>query len=284
MKKLLLAGIVLGTLSMSSCVTQKKFKALDAKYLSTEEALSATNKKLQQCEIDNEKYKNKITSLEEQKDFIIQNQQNAIKQIESLTNLSASANSNIKDAIAQLSEKDKYINGIRGAMSRKDSINLTLALDLKKVLAQGIQDEDIIVDVEKTVVYISISDKLLFKSGSSDISDKAKGILAKVAQVIASKPQMEVMVEGYTDNVPISTSKTKDNWDLSTQRATSVIRVLQNDYGINPARLIAAGRSEYLPIASNETSEGRSINRRTRIVILPKLDQFFDVLEKTPEK
>lgn len=284
MKKLLLAGIVLGTLSMSSCVTQKKFKALDAKYLSTEEALSATNKKLQQCEIDNEKYKNKITSLEEQKDFIIQNQQNSIKQIESLTNLSASANSNIKDAIAQLSEKDKYINGIRGAMSRKDSINLTLALDLKKVLAQGIQDEDIIVDVEKTVVYISISDKLLFKSGSSDISDKAKGILAKVAQVIASKPQMEVMVEGYTDNVPISTSKTKDNWDLSTQRATSVIRVLQNDYGINPARLIAAGRSEYLPIASNETSEGRSINRRTRIVILPKLDQFFDVLEKTPEK
>jgi len=284
MKKLLLAGIVLGTLSMSSCVTQKKFKALDAKYLSTEEALSATNKKLQQCEIDNEKYKNKITSLEEQKDFIIQNQQNSIKQIESLTNLSASANSNIKDAIAQLSEKDKYINGIRGAMSRKDSINLTLALDLKKVLAQGIQDEDIIVDVEKTVVYISISDKLLFKSGSSDISDKAKGILAKVAQVIASKPQMEVMVEGYTDNVPISTSKTKDNWDLSTQRATSVIRVLQNDYGINPARLIAAGRSEYLPLASNETSEGRSINRRTRIVILPKLDQFFDVLEKTPEK
>lgn len=132
MKKLLLAGVVLGTLSLSSCVTQKKFKALDAKYLSTEEALSATNKKLQQCEIDNEKYKNKITSLEEQKDFIIQNQQNSIKQIESLTNLSASANSNIKDAIAQLSEKDKYINGIRGAMSRKDSINLTLALDLKK--------------------------------------------------------------------------------------------------------------------------------------------------------
>lgn len=283
MKKLLLAGIVLGTLSMSSCVTQKKFKALDAKYLSTEETLSATNKKLQQCEIDNEKYKNKITSLEEQKDFIIQNQQNSIKQIESLTNLSASANSNIKDAIAQLSEKDKYINGIRGAMSRKDSINLTLALDLKKVLAKGIQDEDIIVDVEKTVVYISISDKLLFKSGSSDISDKAKAILEKVAQVIASKPQMEVMVEGYTDNVPISTSRTKDNWDLSTQRATSVIRVLQNDFGINPKRLIAAGRSEYLPLASNETSEGRSTNRRTRIVILPKLDQFFDVLEKTPE-
>lgn len=282
MKNVMIASFLASMLVMSSCVTQKKFDALDAKYANSEQSLSTVNTKLQQCEIDNEKYKNKIALLEEQKEFIIKNQQTSIKQIEDLTNLSASANSNIKDAIAQLSEKDKYINGIRGAMSRKDSINLTLALDLKKVLAQGIQDEDIIVDVEKTVVYISISDKLLFRSGSSDISDKAKGILAKVAQVIASKPQMEVMVEGYTDNVPINTARTKDNWDLSTQRATSVIRVLQNNHGIDPKRLIAAGRSEYLPIASNETSEGRSINRRTRIVILPKLDQFFDILEKTP--
>ena len=168
-------------------------------------------------------------------------------------------------------------------MSKKDSINLALAVNFKSVLADGIQDEDIMIDVEKTVVYISISDKLLFKSGSSVISEKAKGLLEKVATVIANKPEMEVMVEGYTDNKPINTARTKDNWDLSTQRATSVIRVLQNDFKIDPKRLIAAGRSEYLPLASNDTPDGRSRNRRTRFVILPKLDQFFDVLEQKPD-
>ena len=136
-------------------------------------------------------------------------------------------------------------------MDRKDSINLALAVNLKSVLSEGIQDEDIIIDVEKTVVYISISDKLLFNSGSSTISLKAKELLGKVATVIANKPHMEVMVEGYTDNIPISSMTTQDNWELSTQRATAVIRVLQNEYNIDPARLIAAGRSEYLPIPTN---------------------------------
>lgn len=282
MKNLTIVFALAGVVLMSSCVSQKKFKALESKYATSEESLNDLNAKLQRCELDKEKYENNIKNLEEQKALIKENQQNSIKQIEDLTRLSQSANTNIGDAIAQLSEKDKYINGIRGAMTRKDSINLTLALDLKRVLADGIQDEDIIVDVEKTVVYISISDKLLFKSGSSDISAKAKTLLAKVATVIAAKPDMEVMVEGYTDNVPISGACTQDNWELSTQRATSVIRVLQNDYKIDPSRLIAAGRSEYLPLATNETPEGRSTNRRTRIVILPKLDQFFDILEKTP--
>ncbi|MFT4644084.1 MAG: chemotaxis protein MotB [Planctomycetota bacterium] len=284
MKNLIIVFATAGVMLMSSCVSQKKFKALESKYTTSEGAVSELNTKLQQCEWDNEKYKNNIENLKEQKALIKENQQNSIKQIEDLTRLSQSANNNIGDAIAQLSVKDKYINGIRGAMTRKDSINLTLALDLKKVLAQGIQDEDIIVDVEKTVVYISISDKLLFTSGSSNISEKAKALLSKVAEVISSKPEMDVMVEGYTDNVPMNSTTIQDNWELSTLRATSVIRVLQNDYGIDPARLIAAGRSEYLPIATNDTPEGRSKNRRTRIVILPKLDQFFDVLEKTPGK
>lgn len=282
MKNLLTIIFAVVLLSLSSCVTQKKYKALTSQYAVSEENLSIANQKLQQCAIDNEKYQNKIENLEEQKAFLQKNQENAVRQIEDLTSLSQSASSNIKEVIAQLSEKDKYINGIRGAMSKKDSINLALAVNLKSALAKGIQDEDIIVNVEKTVVYISISDKLLFKSGSSDISAAAKTLLEKVADVIAEKPEMEVMVEGYTDNRPIKTAATKDNWDLSTQRATAVIRVLQNEYGIDPARLIAAGRSEYLPVATNETDEGRSANRRTRIVILPKLDQFFDILEKNP--
>ena len=281
MKKSLLLTITMGVL-LSSCVSQKKFTELQGEYDATKQQLADANAKVLECQVEKDKYANKLASLESQNKFLTENNQANIKQIESLTRLSASANDNVKDIVAQLSEKDKYINGIRGAMSRKDSINLALAVNLKSALAKGIQDEDIIVDVEKTVVYVSISDKVLFKSGSSVISPNAKGILDKVATVIAERPEMEVMVEGYTDNVPIKNASTKDNWDLSAHRATAVIRVLQNDFKIDPKRLIAAGRSEYLPIATNDTAEGRSRNRRTRIVILPKLDQFFDVLEEKP--
>ena len=148
------------------------------------------------------------------------------------------------------------------------------------MLKDGFTDEDIQVSVEKTVVYISIADKLLFKSGSSTISANAKTVLGKVAEVIAAQPNLEVMVEGYTDNKPINTNCVQDNWDLSVSRATSVIRVLHNDFKINPARLVAAGRSEYTPLESNDTVEGRARNRRTRIVLMPKLDQFFELLEQ----
>ena len=282
MKKLFFLVIASAVL-LSSCVSQKKFADLQSDYDSTKLQLTDANAKVLNCQVEKDKYFNQLAALESQNKFLSQNNENNIRQIESLTTLSQSASGNIKDIIAQLSEKDKYINGIRGAMSKKDSINLALAVNFKSVLADGIQDEDIMIDVEKTVVYISISDKLLFKSGSSVISNKAKGLLEKVATVIANKPEMEVMVEGYTDNKSINTARTKDNWDLSTQRATSVIRVLQNDFKIDPKRLIAAGRSEYLPLASNDTPDGRSRNRRTRIVILPKLDQFFDVLEQKPD-
>ena len=275
--------VIASAVLLSSCVSQKKFADLQSDYDSTKLQLTDANAKVLNCQVEKDKYFNQLTALESQNKFLSQNNENNIRQIESLTTLSQSASGNIKDIIAQLSEKDKYINGIRGAMSKKDSINLALAVNFKSVLADGIQDEDIMIDVEKTVVYISISDKLLFKSGSSVISNKAKGLLEKVATVIANKPEMEVMVEGYTDNRSINTARTKDNWDLSTQRATSVIRVLQNDFKIDPKRLIAAGRSEYLPLASNDTPDGRSRNRRTRIVILPKLDQFFDVLEQKPD-
>jgi chemotaxis protein MotB len=281
MKKLIIlavAGILL-----SSCVSQKKFADLQSDYDAAKQELTDAKAKVLECQVEKDKYANQLASLESQNKFLTENNANNIRQIENLTTLSQAASGNVKDIIAQLSEKDKYINGIRGAMSRKDSINLALAVNFKSVLADGISDEDIIIDVEKTVVYISISDKLLFKSGSSVISDKAKGLLGKVATVIANKPDMEVMVEGYTDNVPINTSFTRDNWDLSVQRSTAIIRALQNDFKIDPKRLIAAGRSEYLPLASNDTAEGRARNRRTRFVILPKLDQFFDTLEEKVE-
>jgi chemotaxis protein MotB len=275
MKKVFFTALILSIL-LSSCVSQKKYADLESQYGVTKQDLVDAKAELQGCLIDKEHLAELNSSLKEDK-------ARSLQQVENLTVLTQSSSDNIKEVISQLSEKDKYINGIRAAMTKKDSINLALAFQLKKDLAAGIQDEDIQIDVEKTVVYISIADKLLFKSGSAVVSEKAKVVLGKVATVISSKPDMEVQVEGYTDNVPISTNCMKDNWDLSVSRATSVVRVLQNDFNIQPGRLIAAGRSEYVPLESNDTAEGRSTNRRTRIVILPKLDQFFDILEQKPE-
>jgi len=275
MKKLFFGAAILSVL-LTSCVSNKKYADLEAQQTKTKQELVDAKADLQSCLVDTDHLKELNKSLQEDK-------ARSIQQVENLTVLTQSSSDNIKEVIAQLSEKDKYINGVRDAMTKKDSINLALAFQLKKDLAAGIQDEDIQIDVEKTVVYISIADKMLFKSGSATVSDRAKEVLGKVATVVNSKPEMEVQVEGYTDNVPIKTKNMQDNWDLSVARAASVVRVLQNDFEVAPARLIAAGRSEYVPLASNDTAEGRSINRRTRIVILPKLEEFFDILEQKPE-
>ncbi len=288
MKKVIL--IVVSVFLFSSCVSKKKYADLQTQLDDTNQSLVNAKANLQKCLVEKSDKTSRVLSLEEQiamlkqqNEHLTQSNNNALKQVENLTVLTQSASDNIKSVISQLSEKDKYINGIRDAMTRKDSINLAVAFHLKRELADGIQDQDIQIDVEKTVVYISLSDKLLFTSGGSTVLPKAKEILGKVATVVKNRPDMEVMVEGHTDNVGISTQCIKDNWDLSTKRATSVLRVLQNDYGINPERLIASGRSEYVPLESNDTVQGRARNRRTRIIILPKLDQFFDILEQKPE-
>jgi chemotaxis protein MotB len=275
MKKLFFGAGILSVL-LTSCVSSKKYADLETQHSKTQQDLVDAKADLQSCLVEKDHLLELNNSLKEDK-------ARSLQQVENLTVLTQSSSDNIKEVIAQLSEKDKYINGIRSAMTKKDSINLALAFQLKKDLAAGIQDEDIQIEVEKTVVYISIADKMLFKSGSAIVSDRAKEVLGKVATVVNSKPEMEVQVEGYTDNVPISTNNMKDNWDLSVARATSVVRVLQNDFAVAPKRLIAAGRSEYVPLATNDTAEGRSINRRTRIVILPKLEEFFEILEQKPE-
>lgn len=205
--------------------------------------------------------------------------------VEGLTTLSQSASDNIKETLAQLEGKDKYIRFIQAAKTRADSINLALAINLKGVLQKGIEDEDVEVKVDKTVVFINLSDKMLYQSGSADITPRANEVLGKIAQIIDSRPDLEVMVEGYTDNVPIKNDCLQDNWDLSVKRATSVVRVLQGKFNIDPNRLIAAGRGQYNVLASNDTAEGRATNRRTRIIIMPKLNQFYDLLnpEKAPK-
>lgn len=278
MKKILVFAITAAL--VSSCVSKKQFAELESENAKSKQEAVDAKAALQACEIeknkDKEMLENQVASLQEDK-------KRALTQVDNLTVLTQSSSDNIKEVIAQLSEKDKYINGIREAMTRKDSINLAIKYQLTKELSDGIQDEDIQVDVEKTVVFISIADKLLFTSGSSSVSEDAKRILGKVAKVIASRPEMEVMVEGYTDNVPVKgNSAMKDNWDLSAKRATAVVRVLQNDHSIAPNRLVAAGKGEYSPIESNDTAAGRAANRRTRIVILPKLEEFFEMLEEKP--
>jgi len=282
MKKISL--LLLSTVLISSCVSKKEYASLQAKHNETKTELVDLKASLQKCLTEGEKESTKVFTLTEQVKSLKDDKKTALKQVENLTVLTQSSSENIKNVISQLSEKDKYINGVRKAMTQKDSINLAIKYHLTKNLTDGIQDKDIEVNVEKTVVFISISDKLLFKSASYNVNDKAYPILEKIAKVINGQPEMDVMIEGHTDSKSIKTNFLKDNWDLSAMRATSVTRILQYKFGVKPSRLIAAARSQYVPLVPNDTKENMSKNRRTKIIIMPKLNQFFDLLEQDASK
>jgi chemotaxis protein MotB len=275
MKKISL--ILVSAILVSSCVSKKDFAALQSEKTKTQEQLSIVKGNLQKCLIEQDE---KLFALTEQIKYLQADKKNALKQVENLTVLTQSSSDNIKTVIAQLSAKDKYINGVREAMTQKDSLNLAIKYHLTRNLTEGIQDKDIEVNVEKTVVFISISDKLLFKSGSYNVTDGAYTVLEKIAKVINDQPQMEVMIEGHTDTTPIKRDIIQDNWDLSALRATSITRILQYKFDVKPNRLIAAARSQYIPLAANDTPENRAKNRRTKIIIMPRLNQFFDLLEQ----
>jgi chemotaxis protein MotB len=201
-----------------------------------------------------------------------------LNSVNTMATLSKQEATNLEKSLEQIREQDLRIRTLQDALTKKDSVTLALVVSLKSSLG-NLNDTDVTVNVEKSVVFISLSDKMLFRSGSTELSPRAKEVLGKVATVLNDKPDMEVLVEGHTDNVPISRDCVKDNWDLSTQRATTITRVLQTEYKVDPARITAGGRSEYVPLMTNDTPEGRSTNRRIRIVILPKLDQFFGMIE-----
>ena len=283
MMKKITALLILSVILVSSCVSKKQYAQLEANHSTTKAELLKVETTLQKCLIEKEKQNTQVSSLSEQVTSLKEDKSNALKQVENLTVLTKSSTDGINKIISQLSEKDKYINGIRRAMTQKDSLNLAIKYHLTKNLTDGIQDEDIEVNVEKTVVLISISDKLLFKSGSYNVTDKAYTILEKIAKVINDQPKMDVMIEGHTDATPIKRAIVQDNWDLSALRATSITRILQYKYGVTPQRLIAAGRSQYIPLAPNDTKENKAKNRRTKIIIMPQLNQFFDLLEQDAE-
>ena len=264
---------------LSSCVSMKTHKQLQADNQKNLNLLNSATVKLNTCLDEKATAEANAKALQDQIAFLKANNQDLINNMGNLTTLSQKGAENLERSLESLKEKDLVIRTMQDAVTRRDSVTLALVTSLKGAFID-INDNDIEVNVEKGVVFISISDKLLFNSGSYYVSDRAKEVLGKVAQVVLDKPEIEFMVEGHTDDVPIQNEVLQDNWDLSVKRATSVVRVLQNDFNVPPERMTAAGRSYYIPVSDNETSEGRAKNRRTRIVVLPKLDQFYDLIEQ----
>ncbi len=260
---------------LSSCVSQKKYAELEAKHKEAQDLLNSATVKLNDCLEERATATSKMKALEDQNAFLRANNQELINNMGDLTTLTAKGAENLEKSLESLREKDLTIRRLQDAVTRRDSVNLSLVQSLKGVLG-NLDDEDIEVSVEKGVVFVSISDKLLFRSGSYNVTNAAKEVLGKVAKVVNNKPDFEFMVEGHTDDVPYRSGVLLDNWDLSAKRATSIVRILQNDYGVDPKRMTAAGRSEYIPVSTTEKAK----NRRTRIVVLPKLDQFYSMIEE----
>ncbi|WP_341226801.1 OmpA family protein [uncultured Arcticibacterium sp.] len=278
-----------------SCVSKKKYADMQSKYKTSDASLIKCSDDLLTAKQDNQKLRSdldaanmtvsntsklrddQLKDLRNQISDLQKNRDQQVMQVEGLTVLSRAANSNIEKTLNQMSDKDKYIRLLYAARTKTDSINLALAVNLKSSIGLDLNDKDIDIKVDKTVVMINLSDAMMYSSGSYKLTPRANEVLGKIAKVIKARPDLEVMVEGYTDNKPISGS-IEDNWELSTKRSTAVIRVLQGKHNIDPNRLIAAGRGEYNTLVPNNTSENMALNRRTRIILMPKLDQFYDLL------
>ena len=271
--------IVISAVLLASCVSQKKFTELEELQQNTKDLLDSTTVKLNATSEEKEAALAQLATLTEQNKFLKENNQDLIDNIGNLTTLSKKGAENLEMSLESMKEKDVRIQKMQDAVTKKDSVTLALVTSLKGVLG-NLSDEDIEINVEKGVVYVSISDKLLFRSGSYTVTSRAKEVLGKVAKVVNEKPDIEFMVEGHTDNVPIKIEGIQDNWELSVKRATAVVRILEKDFGVAPSRMTAAGRSYYLPVADNDTASNRAKNRRTRIVVLPKLDQFYDLIDQ----
>ncbi len=277
MRKLVL--ISASVMLLSSCVSNKKFAALGDEYAALKDLheknlsdLARTQRELLSCQ-------SSTKSLEDQLGYLKTQNSQLISNIGEFTTLTTKGAQNLEKSLESINEKDTQIKKLNEALNRKDSVTIALVTSIKGALG-NLYDEDITVQVEKGVVFVSISDKFLFKSGSYQINSAAKEVLGKVATILISRPTMDVMIEGHTDNVPFKRGELEDNWDLSVKRSTALVRMLQKDFAIAPSRMTAAGRGEYVPLVTNETSDGRASNRRTRIIILPKLDQFFGMIEE----
>ena len=282
MKKIFLYAAFLGAvISMGSCVSKKEFQQLQGDYTNLQGlynqsqvdlATARTHGKsledrLADAQRENEGLKRQLAALQGSLDqSLVQNNQGSI---------------NISKLVDEINASNKYIKQLVEAKTKSDSLNLVLTNNLTRSLSRD-ELQEVDVKVLKGVVYVSLADNMLYRSGSYEVNDRAKTTLSKIAKILSDYKDFEVLVEGNTDDVPITRPNIRNNWDLSALRASSVVQVLQNDYGIAPHRLSAAGRGQYNPVATNDTELGRQRNRRTQIIITPKLDQFLDLIDKAP--
>ena len=286
-KNLLIVSLVAGCFMVSSCVSKKDLencqlenKELTNKYQETQGKLSDANSELAASKV-------RVTSLEEQ----LAQTKSAYEALQSSLDKSLTASNqttvNISKLVDQINESNQYIRHLVEVKSKSDSLNLILTNTLTRSLSKE-ELKEVDVQVLKGVVYISLADNMLYKSGSYEINDRAAETLSKIAKIIKDYKDYDVLIEGNTDNVPVNTSSAamkniRNNWDLSCLRASSVVQALINQYGVEPKRLTAGGRGEFNPVTSNDTEVGKQRNRRTQIIITPKLDQFMDLIDKAPE-
>lgn len=282
--------MIVSSVQPGTAFASKRYKKAKAKITQLESNNGVLSDELTECRDSANQLADKVASLEEKLELMnmrLQDQKKTNEQVvnhmKDLSVISGNQAESINKFLESMGAKDAYIKNLQEAIARKDSLNLVLVMNLKSAIG-NLDDQDINIKIEKGVVYIDISDKMLFKTGQYEVTDRAREVLGKVAKVLLAHPEIEFMVEGHTDDVPFRESLLLDNWDLSVKRATSVVRVLQNDYHIPPAKMTAAGRGEFVPVADNSTDAGRALNRRTRIVILPQLDQFFQLLDKNGNK
>ena len=279
MKRLLVLTLVSG-LVLTSCVSSKKYKDLEAQQKETQDRLNTATVKLNSCLSDKAAAEATIDGLNRELTDLKRTQAELIQSSKELTILTQQGAYNLEKSLESLREKDLKISRLQDAMNKKDSVNLALVTSLKKEV--GLDDPDIEINVEGGVVLISLSVKVLFRSGSYNVTTRAKEILGKVATVINSKPEFEALIESHTDDVPYKKGVLLDNWDLSVKRSTAIVRELQ-ELGVNPGQLIAAGRSYYDPLVANDNAANRATNRRTNIMVIPKIDQFYEMIENELE-
>jgi chemotaxis protein MotB len=282
MKLSLIALVAFAVVASTGCVSQKKYQQLQSDYSRLQSSSSSLTRSNQQCQTDLSSANSRVKSLEEQIAAERSNVNSLQAALDKCLTSTSQGNVNISKLVDEINSSNKYIQHLIAAKNKSDSLNMVLTNNLTRSLSRE-EMKDVNVQVLKGVVYISLSDNMLYKSGSYEISPQAGSVLSKIAKIIKDYSDYDVLVEGNTDNVPISKTNIRNNWDLSALRASSVVQELQNNYGVNPSRMTAGGRGEYNPVATNDTEEGKARNRRTEIIVTPKLDQFMDLIEQAPK-
>ncbi|HEY9342699.1 MAG TPA: flagellar motor protein MotB [Hanamia sp.] len=274
--------VVTAMVCATGCVSTKKFNSLQASYNSLQQTNSQLTREGEQCKSNLDRATVQISGLQERINAERENARSLQAALDKCLTSAGQGNVNISKLVDEINSSNRYIQELIASKNKSDSLNMVLTNNLTRSLSRE-EMQDVNVKVLKGVVYISLSDNMLYKSGSYEISDKAGTTLSKIAKIIMDYKDYDVLIEGNTDNVPIAKPNIRNNWDLSTLRASSVVQSLQNNYGVDPKRLTAGGRGEYNPVATNDTPDGKTSNRRTEIIITPKLNQFMDLIDKGPK-